>query len=147
MVWSNYGRDHGVRYWSYTSPINIRRLVGEAYKITYSRPRNMTHRAANPVPKFVLSKLFSWPILRAAKQLEEFVLISDASEKVDEMNKVATEITNTTIQHITDLSQITLETTNHTMQQINDTINRITDNVVTQTNDTLDEINEWFKEK
>ena len=107
----------------------------------------MTQRASNPVLKFVLSKLFSWSISLAAKQLEEFVLISDASEKVGEINKVATGITNTTIQHITVLSQITLETTNHTMQQINDTINRITDNVVTQTNDTLDEINEWFKEK
>ncbi len=74
-------------------------------------------------------------------------MIADASETVDEMNKVATEVTNKTIQHITDFSQITLETTNHTMHQINDTINRITDNVVTQTNDTLDEINEWFKEK
>ena len=78
---------------------------------------------------------------------ERVPFLSEASQSVDDASKVAVSATNQTIQHLNELSQITLDTTNQTIQQINENINRITDNVVTHTGDTLDQINEWFKEK
>jgi ElaB/YqjD/DUF883 family membrane-anchored ribosome-binding protein len=71
----------------------------------------------------------------------------DASEKIDELTKSTAEATNKSIQYLSEISQISLESTNQTIRQLNETLNRITDNVVSQTNDTLDEINQWFKEK
>lgn len=71
----------------------------------------------------------------------------DASDKIDELTKSTAEATNKSIQYLSEISQISLESTNQTIRQLNETLNRITDNVVSQTNDTLDEINQWFKEK
>jgi ElaB/YqjD/DUF883 family membrane-anchored ribosome-binding protein len=71
----------------------------------------------------------------------------DVSDKIDELTKSTAEATNKSIQYLSEISQISLESTNQTIRQLNETLNRITDNVVSQTNDTLDEINQWFKEK
>lgn len=71
----------------------------------------------------------------------------DASDKIDELTKSTAEATNKSIEYLSEISQISLESTNQTIRQLNETLNRITDNVVSQTNDTLDEINQWFKEK
>jgi hypothetical protein len=57
--------------------------------------------------------LFAKKVLRTMYKC----IFSEASQQLSEVGKIASATSNQTIQHITDLSQITLDTTNHTLHQ------------------------------